>query len=80
MMFEMLSRSIVTINGEAPATSYSAEAWLNSLLVRDRAALTRAINENDNFGLQSTTSIKCPSCEHVEEGVGIPFGVDFFRA
>lgn len=80
MMFEMLSRAVVEIDGTPPATSYSAESWLNNLLVRDRAALTRAINEGDNFGLQSTTSITCPSCNHVEEGVNIPFGVDFFRA
>jgi hypothetical protein len=80
MMFEMLSRAVVEIDGTPPATSYTAEAWLNNLLVRDRAALTRAINEGDNFGLQSTTSITCPSCDHVEEGVNIPFGVDFFRA
>ena len=79
MMFDMLARAILEIDGNPPATVFAAEAWLNHLLVRDRAALTKAINEGDNFGLKSTTEITCPSCGHVQEEVSIPFGVEFFR-
>jgi len=38
------------------------------------------MNDNvEELGLSSTTDVTCSSCGHVNEGVAVPFGEDFFR-
>lgn len=79
-MFEMLARAIIQIDDQKITAWQVADGWLNKLLVRDRAAITNALGGEDDFGVSSTTDVTCPNCGHVQEGVGVPFGADFFRA
>lgn len=80
-MFEMLARAIIKIDDKNILSWQVAEAWLNNLLVRDRAAITKGMsNPESEFGISDTTDVTCPSCGHLQEGVGVPFGADFFRA
>ena len=79
-MFEMLSRAITHIDDQKVMHWQVADGWLNNLLVRDRAAITKAIGSDENdFGISGTTEVTCVNCGHVQEGVAVPFGADFFR-
>lgn len=80
-MFEMLARAITQIDDQKIMHWQVADGWLNNLLVRDRAAITKALGgDEEEFGISGTTTVTCANCGHVQEGVGVPFGADFFRA
>lgn len=74
---EMLARTIISVDEQTFSGPKVAEAWLEKQSVRDRGALTAAIDANTP-GYSGTINVECPSCSYVHE-VAVPMTSDFFR-
>lgn len=74
----ILARCIASVDGEAFTNPRMAEGWLDKQAVRDREALTEALDAATP-GYNTQIDITCPSCGYIHEEV-LPMGADFFRS